>query len=120
MNIEEVRFHCMNLPGTTEDFPFGDDVLAFRVGGKIYALVNLERTPVSINLKCDPARAVELRDAYDAVTPGYHMNKKHWNTVALEHDVPSDVLAGLIDHAYDLVFAKLTRRVRDALRGEHG
>ncbi len=118
--IEEVRVHCLEKAGTTEDFPFGDDVLVFKVRGKMYALMNLERDPLSVNLKCDPERALDLRDAYESVLPGYHMNKKHWNTVVFEGDVPDELLMELVDHSYDLVVRSLTRKERKALEEESG
>lgn len=115
MDIESIRDYCLSKPGTTEEFPFGDEVLVFKVMGKMYLLVNLERTPLSINLKCDPERALELRERFVAVHPGYHMSKKHWNTVVLEGDVPSDTLRGWIDDSYALVVQKLRKRDREAL-----
>jgi predicted DNA-binding protein (MmcQ/YjbR family) len=84
MNIEEVRNFCLKLNGTEEDYPFGENTLVFKVGGKIFALTSLDSIPLQINLKCDPEKAVELRETYDSVIPGYHMNKRHWNTVILD------------------------------------
>lgn len=115
MDIEAIREHALTLVGTTEDFPFGDEVLAFKVLGKIYMLINLERDPLSVNLKCEPTRALELRDQYEAVAPGYHMNKKHWNTVLIEGDVPDAVFIELIDHSYQRVVSGMTRKERQAL-----
>jgi len=118
MDVEAVRARCLGLPAATEDMPFGPDVLAFRIGGKIFALINIERIPISINLKCDPERAVELREEYDAITPGYHMNKKHWNTVDLSGGVPWARIRELIDHSYHIVRASLPRNVRSGLDGQ--
>ncbi len=102
MNIESLREYCISKKGTTESFPFGVDTLVFKVRGKIFALVNLYGD-LSINLKCDPAIAIEIRERYTSVTPGYHMNKKHWNTVLLDGTVPDKEVFSWIDHSYDLI-----------------
>jgi len=115
MNIEQLYEYCRTRIGAMEDQPFGDQVLVFKVGGKMFILFNLDRLPLSINLKCDPARAQELRATYEAVGPGYHMNKKHWNTVLPNLDLPDDELFALIDHSYDLVVASLKKADRAAL-----
>ena len=105
MDIETLREYCISKKGATEGFPFGDDTLVFKVNGKIFALVNLEGDQ-SLNLKCDPALALELREQYPSVTPGYHMNKKHWNTVRLDGTIPDHDIISWIDHSYDLVKGK--------------
>ena len=102
MNIETIREYCISKEGVTEGFPFGDDTLVFKSDGKIFALVNLDGD-LSINLKCDPALALELRERYPSVTPGYHMNKKHWNTIVVDGTVPRSRLLEWIDHSYALV-----------------
>ena len=102
MNIEELREYCLSKEGTSEGFPFGDDTLVFKVSGKIYALANLDG-PLRLNLKCDPERAVELREQYEDIIPGYHMNKKHWNTLVMEASLPDRLVRDLIDHSYQLV-----------------
>jgi predicted DNA-binding protein (MmcQ/YjbR family) len=102
MNIEILREYCISKMDVTESFPFDDDTLVFKAGGRIFALVNLEGD-LSINLKCDPALAVELRERYSSVLPGYHMNKKHWNTVLVDGSVPDKEVFSWIDHSYDLV-----------------
>lgn len=102
MNIEILREYCLNKPEVTESFPFGDDTLVFKTKGKIFALVNLDGD-LSINLKCDPSFALELRERYSSVTPGYHMNKQHWNTVILDGSIPEKELFSWIDHSYNLV-----------------
>jgi predicted DNA-binding protein (MmcQ/YjbR family) len=102
MNIEILREYCLSKPQATEGFPFGEDTLVFKVNGKIFALANLDGD-LSVNLKCDPQLALELRELYSAVTPGYHMNKKHWNTVILDGSVPDKEIMKWIDHSYDLV-----------------
>ena len=107
-------------PGAVEDYPFGDDVAVFKVGGRVFALCALTGQPGSISLKCDPALAEALRDRYAAVRPGYHLNKRHWNTIDLDGSVPGDELADLVDHSWELVVAKLPRRERDALGATQG
>jgi len=102
MNIEILREYCISKRNVTESFPFGDDTLVFKTGGKIFALVNLEGE-LSINLKCDPVLAIELRERYSSVIPGYHMNKKHWNTVYIDGSVPDKEVFSWIDHSYELV-----------------
>ena len=102
-------------PGAVEDYPFGDDVAVFKVGGLLFAICGLTGQPGSVSLKCDPTLAEALRHRYPAVTPGYHLNKRHWNTIELDGSVPADELAELVDHSWDLVVGKLPRRDRDAL-----
>ncbi len=111
MNVEEVRQICIAKKGATEGFPFDEMTLVLKVGGKMFALLNLDKNP-SVNLKCDPERAINLRERYDAILPGYHMNKQHWNTVMLDGSVPKNLLIEMIDHSYDLVFRSLSRSVR--------
>lgn len=111
MNIEEIREYCIAKPVTEECFPFDDVTLVFKVAGKMFALLNLEY-PHSINLKCDPEHAIELRDAYPFIVPGYHMNKAHWNTVHLTDEVPPVLLREMIDASYILVCKSLTRKVK--------
>lgn len=118
MNVETLRRYCLSKPGTTEDFPFDEETLVFRVQGKIFCLVSLEKIPLQFNLKCDPVRAIELREAFDAVRPGYHMNKKHWNTVVMDGSVPSREIREMIDHSYTLIFESLPKRLRDELNAE--
>ncbi len=103
MDLESFREYCLNKPEATEDAPFGPDNIVFKVGGKMFALASLDDVPPRVNLKCDPERALDLRDRYEDVQPGYHMNKKHWNTIALSGGVPDAELRGLIDHSYELV-----------------
>ncbi len=115
MDIEELREYCLAKTAVTEDFPFGPDTLVFRVGEKLFVLTNLEAHPPRFNAKCDPDRAVELRAEYPAVVPGYHMNKKHWNTITLDGSMPSALVRELVDHSYDLVAGSLTRKRRAEL-----
>jgi len=105
MDIESLRDYCIKKKRVTESFPFGDETLVFKAGEKIFALVNLEGD-LSVNLKCDPAYALEIRERYSSVTPGYHMNKKHWNTVMLDGTIPDKEIFSWIDHSYNLVAGK--------------
>jgi predicted DNA-binding protein (MmcQ/YjbR family) len=115
MNAETFREYCLAKPGTTEDTPFGPEHIVFKVGGKMYALLAFEEVPPTANLKCDPDLALELRDRYAEVRPGYHMNKKHWNTVEIEGGIPKPELLKMIDHSYELVVRSLTKSARTAL-----
>ena len=103
MDLGQFREYCLNKPGATEDTPFGPDTLVFRIGGKIFAITSLDEVPARANLKCDPDLALELRDRYEQIRPGYHMNKKHWNTVEIEPGIPDGEIRKMIDHSYDLV-----------------
>ncbi|UPL51057.1 MmcQ/YjbR family DNA-binding protein [Hymenobacter sublimis] len=114
MNIEDFRDYCLLKAGVTEETPFGPETLVFKVGGKVFALTDIE-TFASINLKCDPERAQELREQHDYVLPGFHMNKKHWNTVLVGTGISGRQLRELIDHSYDLVRASLPRKQREEL-----
>lgn len=114
MNIEEYRDYCINKPGVTEGFPFDNKTLVFKVMGKMFALTNVDEF-VSVNLKCDPEVAIDLRDRYDGVTAGYHMSKKHWNTIQVLSDVPDDKIYHLINHSYELVVSKLTKKLKEEL-----
>ncbi|MCB0768207.1 MAG: MmcQ/YjbR family DNA-binding protein [Flavobacteriales bacterium] len=114
MTLDEFRAHCLHKPGFSEDFPFGPETLVFRVAGKMFALMDADGF-TSVNLKCDPERAVELRERYEGITPGYHMNKQHWNTVVTNGSVPGKLLLELADHSYDLVRASLPKKLRDLL-----
>jgi predicted DNA-binding protein (MmcQ/YjbR family) len=111
MNIEEFRAYCMLKPGVTEEFPFGEDTLVFKVMGKMFALTNLDGD-WSLNLKCDPERAIELREKYPAIQPGYHMSKVHWNTVMMDGSLSRDFILQLIDHSYQLVVDKLPGKLK--------
>ena len=117
MILADVCAYCLSFPGAEETTPFGPEVLVYKVRGKMFALTVLEELPPRVNLKCDPDRAVELRDQYEAIVPGYHMNKKHWNTLDLSGGLPSALVKELIDHSYKLVVASLPNRVRVGLTG---
>jgi predicted DNA-binding protein (MmcQ/YjbR family) len=112
MDLEQVREYCLNKPGATEGTPFGPDVLVFKVGGKIFAIAALDEVPATVNLKCDPDLALDLRDRYAEVRPGYHMNKKHWNTVEIDCGIPVVELRRMIDHSYELVLESLPKAAR--------
>lgn len=115
MNIETLRNYCMAKPGATESFPFDEVTLVFKVGNKIFALANTEGQPTTLALKCDPERAMQLREEHDAVVPGYHLNKKHWNTITINGSVQSRELRDWIDHSYELVSQRLSKAVRAEL-----
>ena len=115
MDLESFREYCLAKPGTRESTPFGEDVLVFKVAGKMFALAPLDEVPATANLKCDPDLALELRDQYEQVRPGYHMNKKHWNTVEIESGIPEAELRGMIDHSYELVVKSLPKTARAKL-----
>jgi len=106
MDLAKFREYCLSKPQTTEGTPFGPDVVVFKVGGKMFALASLDEVPATANLKCDPDLALELRDRYEEVRPGYHMNKKHWNTVEIEGGVPAAKIQKMNDHSYKLVVKK--------------
>ncbi len=103
MNIEDLRTYALSKPDTEEGFPFGEETLVFKVKGKLFLLVSVYSQPLQFNLKCDPDRAVELREEYDCIKPGYHMNKKHWNTIVPDRTISNAFLKELIDHSYELV-----------------
>ncbi len=104
VNLESIRAYCLKKEGKIiEDFPFDEFVLVFKINGRIFILIMTDDHPLTVNLKCDPERAIELREQYAAVTPGYHMNKKHWNTVVLDGTIPPRDFYAMIDHSYELV-----------------
>ncbi|HZK94788.1 MAG TPA: MmcQ/YjbR family DNA-binding protein [Prolixibacteraceae bacterium] len=111
MDIESIRVYCLTKKGVEEGFPFGDTTLVIKVGGKIFVLMNLDGDP-SMNLKCDPDRAIELREENPTIIPGYHMNKKHWNTVVLDGSLPKKLILEMIGHSYDLVLKSLPVKLR--------
>jgi predicted DNA-binding protein (MmcQ/YjbR family) len=115
VDLEEFREYCLNKPHVIESTPFGEDVLVFKVSGKMFALAALDEIPATANLKCDPDLALELRDRYEQVQPGYHMNKKHWNTVLIDSGIPDSELRMMVDHSYDLVVKSLTKARRAKL-----
>ncbi len=110
MTQETIEAILLKKPSAKFDFPFGEDVMVFRIANKMFALLSLNDTPLRLNLKCEPNNAVALRDIYESVIPGYHMNKKHWNTVILDDSIPLENLQDMIDESYDLIFSKLTKK----------
>lgn len=115
MDIEQIRNYCLAKKEVTESFPFDEETLVFKVVNKMFALVPLESVPPSINLKCDPEKAIELRDKYTSIRAGYHMNKKHWNTITVDDSIPAQLLQELIDHSYELVVKKLKKADRERI-----
>lgn len=114
MYLEEIRTYCLDKPFTEETFPFDHITLVFKVAGKMFALIDVEEAE-SINLKCEPEHAIELRERYEGITPGYHMNKKHWNTVRLDGSIDLRLVYELIDHSYELVYQSLPKKLRNEL-----
>ena len=118
MNLETYYEYCLSKKGATEHFPFDEDTLVFKVGGKMFALSSLlqwEKNEPSVNLKCDPERAQELRAEYEEIKPGFHMSKVHWNTIALNGNLPTSFIKELIDHSYELVFKSLTKKIQNEI-----
>lgn len=116
MQTDSFREYCLSKPGATESTPFGEDNLVFKVAGKMYALLALDEVPAACNLKCNPDLALELRDQYEQVRAGYHMNKKHWNTVELGTGIPDAEIRKMIDHSYELVVEGLPKAQRGRLK----
>ena len=115
LTLDNIRKYCNSKKGVTEDFPFDFKTLTIKVGSKMFALTNIEAEELKINLKCDPLLSLQLRSMYPQITPGYHMNKKHWNTVALFNDAPPVDIKKWVDDSYNLVINKLSRAERDSL-----
>lgn len=118
MNLEEISNYLGSLKGATEQQPFGPGVDVFKVKNKIFAILSPGSSPETISLKCDPERAIELRETFAAITAGYHLNKRHWNTVVLDDTIPDDVLSDMLRHSYECVAAGLTRAARERLARE--
>jgi predicted DNA-binding protein (MmcQ/YjbR family) len=119
MNLETYYEYCLSKKGVTEHFPFDEDTLVFKVGGKMFALSSLsqwEKGQPSVNLKCDPERAEQLRAEYDDIQPGFHMSKTHWNTIAVNESVSDALVKELIDHSYELVFKSLTKKLQNEIQ----
>ena len=120
MDIESFRHYCLQLKGTEETQPFGPDTLVYKVMGKVFAITGLDEEEFSVNLKCEPEKAIELRENYpDTIIPGFHMNKRHWNTVFFQQGLPEDLLVHLINHSYQLVVEGLPLKLRKAFRQEN-
>ena len=122
MDPDQLRRCCLSLTGTEETFPFGPENSVFKVGGKIFALSRLDGDPLRVSLKCEPALAEQLREAHPAVIPGYHLNKRHWNTVIIDGSLPDEIIADMVEDSYDLIVSKLPEAGRSALgwRGDAG
>jgi predicted DNA-binding protein (MmcQ/YjbR family) len=114
LNIEELREYCLSKPEVEETLPFGPDVLVYKVKGKVFLLCPLDSDSFQFNVKCDPDLAIELRENYDCVKPGFHMNKKHWNTISPDASTSNRLLKTWIDHSYELVKSSLPKKVRDS------
>ena len=115
MDAAELRRWCLAQSGAVEDFPFGPEHSVFKVGGKMFALSTLERTPLEVSVKCEPELALQLRDTYTAIRPGYHLNKRHWNTITLDGSLSDQLVLELIADSYDLVVSALPKRTREEL-----
>lgn len=116
MYIDEFRDYCIAKPGVTEKAPFGPDTLVMKLMDKVFALTSIAEFEF-INLKCDPEKAAELREQYDGIRPGWHMNKKHWNSVLIDGSVPENLIRELIDHSYELIAASLPKKAKEELKG---
>lgn len=115
MNIEEIRDYCISKKAVEETMPFGPDTIVFKVLGKAFLLMGFENNPVSFNVKCDPEKAIQLREQYNCVKPGYHMNKKHWNTITVDYSVSDKLLMQWIDHSYELVVSGLSKKLKEKI-----
>lgn len=116
MSPEELRDHCLSFPGAEETFPFGPENSVFKVGGRVFAISRLAANPLRVSLKCEPALAEQLRAAHAAVLPGYHLNKRHWNTVMIDGSLPDEMISDMVEDSYDLIVSRLPRARRRALR----
>ena len=115
MDALALRRWCLGRPGAIEDFPFGPEHSVFKVAGKMFALSALDRAPLRVSVKCEPELALQLRGSYPAIGPGYHLNKRHWNTLTLDGSLPDQLVCDMIEDSYDLVVSALPRRTRDQL-----
>mgnify|MGYP003624792501 CR=1 FL=1 len=115
MNIEEFRDYCLSKKYVTECFPFDEKTLVFKVANKMFALSGLEHQPTTVNLKCDPEKSIELREEFDGIIAGFHMSKKHWNTIEIEGNIPNSFIKELIDHSYNLVVKGMTKKLQKEL-----
>ena len=116
MDAAELRDHCLTFPGSEETYPFGPQTTVFKVRGKLFALTRLSGEPLQVSLKCEPGLAEELRRTHAAVAPGYHLNKRHWNTVTLDGSLPDEMVRDMVEDSYDLVVSALPKATRKALR----
>ncbi len=116
MNIETLREYCLFKKGAEESFPFGNETMVFKVLGKVFLLSAIEAKPIQFNAKCDPEKAIELREKYPCIIPGYHMNKQHWNTVICDGSINEKMIKSLIDDSYNLIVESLSKKLRDQLQ----
>lgn len=115
MNIEQLREYCLSFRAVSENFPFDEYTLVFKVGGKMFALIPLDNPQPQIAMKCDPEKAIELRETYECIVPAFHFNKKYWNTVIISNEISENKIKELIQHSYELVVSGLTRKIRQEL-----
>jgi predicted DNA-binding protein (MmcQ/YjbR family) len=120
VDAKQLRRWCIGRPGAIEDFPFGPEHSVFKVAGKMFALSTLDRMPLEVSLKCEPEIAVHLRGSYAAIRPGYHLNKRHWNTITVDGSLPDRLVRELIEDSYDLVVSALPKRKREQLGWQPG
>jgi Uncharacterized protein conserved in bacteria len=120
IDLQQLKKYCLSKKGVSEDFPFDDETLVFKVGSKMFALTNIKEKELKINLKCDPMMAQDLRQEYEAIKPGYHMNKTHWNTVEIDGTINDNIIEMLIDISYDLVFKGLRKKEREEINKKRG
>jgi len=118
MDIEQIRDYCLSKKSVKESLPFGEEVLVFKVAGKVFLLMSMDERPLQFNVKCDPEKAIELREQYDCVQPGYHMNKKHWNTIIVDGSAPTKLLKDWMDHSYEQVVLGLPKKERMKLQSK--
>jgi predicted DNA-binding protein (MmcQ/YjbR family) len=116
VDVTALRAWCLGRPGATEDFPFGPEHSVFKVAGKMFAISALERVPLEVSVKCEPDLAVELRNSYAAIRPGYHLNKRHWNTITLDDSLPDQLVRDRVEDSYDLIVSALPKRVQRELQ----
>lgn len=117
MDFKDIKLYCMSKNGATEDFPFGPEPLVIKVGSKMFAIISIKFSKISISLKCDPFVAESLRETHAAITPGYHLNKQHWNTVVIDGSVPEKEIMWMIDHSYELVYKSLSKEEKNQFGG---
>ena len=116
MNVEEIRDHCLLKPAVEECFPFDQNTLVFKVGGKMFLLLDINSNPIEFNAKCQPHYALELREQFHCVKPGFHMNKVHWNTITCDGSAPKKIIFKWIDDSYNLIVEGLPKKVKDKLK----
>jgi predicted DNA-binding protein (MmcQ/YjbR family) len=116
MDIESLRDYCIHKPGVEECFPFNESVLVFKVGGKMFLLADINEKPLSFNVKCEPEKAIKLRETFNSIRPGFHMNKTHWNTVTYDGQLTKSQLLEQVDYSYDLIFSSLPKKMKTEIK----